>query len=201
MSPRVCLQWAVVSTLCALASPSFAQAQEERVGGRSEIRTFQFSGNTAFSADDLRGGLIGDADFLIAAHPLAPLQKCTELLKQKLTRGYRAAGFPDVTVEVRAGQRFEVRIVEGPRFTAGEVRISGANKISPATLIKRLTEQYPPLAELTIEPQNVYQTRTGKIIEVRPPIWAKGKPAPFGNEGFIEAQVRTNLAELGFLDS
>lgn len=200
MSLRVCLRLAAL-ILGALISVSFAQAQEERVGARSEIRTFQFSGNTTFSADDLRGGLIGDADFLIAAHPLAPLQKCAQLLKAKLTRGYRAAGFPDVAVEVRVAERFEVRVTEGPRFMAGEVRISSANKISPATLIKRLTEQYPPLAELTIEPQNVYQTRTGKIIEVRPPIWAKGKPAPFGTEGFIEAQVRTNLAELGFLDS
>ena len=92
---RIVVRWAetVLSALFLVAtSPAFAQAEPERVGARSEIRTFQFSGNRTFGAEELRGGLIGDADFLIASHPLAPLEACVELLKQKLRRGYQVSG-------------------------------------------------------------------------------------------------------------
>jgi hypothetical protein len=182
----------------------FAQTAPERVGARSEIRTIQFSGNTTFTADQLRGGLIGDPDFLIASHPLAPLRECAELLKSRLTRGYRVSGFPDVMVEVTRRERFQVRIVEGPRFMTGEIRIQGAKKVPVEVLVKRLKERFPPFDELRSEPdanrKNVYRDRTGKTIEVQPPAWEKANPAPFGNEGQIEAQIRKILSELGFLE-
>jgi hypothetical protein len=192
-------RWALMLILSVAA---LAQPEAERVGPqRSEIRTFQFSGNATFSADQLRAGLISDSDFLIAAHPLAPLRPCVELLETKLARGYRVAGFPDVQIEANAGERFQVRIAEGARFMAGDVRVRGAKKLPVQTLIKRLTNQFPLPSEThpARTDKNVYRDRTEKTIEIQPPAWEKSKPARFGNEGHIEAQVRTILSELGFL--
>ena len=75
-------------------------------------------------------------------------------------------------------------MTEGPRYTAGEVRVRG-NKTVPVTqLISRLTKKYPPndaMVESPTERQGKVEMQwvdeNGKNVELLEALWQIGKPA------------------------
>jgi parvulin-like peptidyl-prolyl isomerase len=132
--------------------PTAAPAREKNagalVGGRGALEALEFEGNASFSARALRGGLAGEPEFLAAAHPSAPLAEYLATVRRVLLRGYRNHGFPEAAVAAAPAaplSKVRVKIIEGPRFKQGEVRVEGAGEVPAAELVRALTE---PAAKL-----------------------------------------------------
>ena len=88
----------------------------ERVLDWGDWNRLEFSGNKTFTAQKIREGLVGDADFLLAAHPLASLPDYLETVKARVELGYRSLGFREPAVEVKldeAASKVRVKITEG----------------------------------------------------------------------------------------
>ena len=96
-------------------------------------------GTHAFTGKQVVAALLWDFDVLVAAHPAAPLGVYLGVLRCKTTAGYRNAGFPNVAVSAHleiASRRVILRVVEGPRYLAGEVRVRGQRTVPLRELIR-----------------------------------------------------------------
>lgn len=143
--------------------------QVERLG---DPKRLVFEGNATFSTQALRSGLVKDPEFLLAAHPAAPLSDYVAAVQQSVRFGYQHAGFPNVEVQGvvdRNAQVIRVRVREGQRFTNGPVEIIGAKTVAADPLVRSLTSPYPPPERLRMDlsvagsgtqPANGVQVRT-----------------------------------------
>jgi ankyrin repeat protein len=108
-----------------------------RVGDFYNLQRFVFEGAKSFTPDALREALRDTSDFFEISHPLAPQDPYLEAIQQKLLLGYQHHGFPEARIEARhdakAG-RIVVKVVEGPRYTCGGVKVSGAQKVPAAAI-------------------------------------------------------------------
>ena len=147
-------------------------------------------GTHAFTGKEVVAALLWDFDVLVAAHPAAPLCDYLGVLRRKATVGYRNAGFPNVDVSVLpefASRRVVVRVVEGPRYLAGNVRVRGQRTLPLPKLVARLTRPYPPKEAVTQRSAAAgaaasaacWLDRDGKRLELADPVWEIGKPAHF----------------------
>ena len=106
-----------------------AAAAEPEVGPLARVEAIAFRGNTAFTAAQIRSGLMSSFEFLLAAHPWAGRSNYLATLPELMVRGYRCAGYPDVKATARVpatGSGIMVEIVEGPRLVQGEILFRGA---------------------------------------------------------------------------
>lgn len=188
--PKLLIHAAFCLTLIAAGPPSKAPAQlAEPAGDYGDPRRLLIEGTETFSPSEVKAALLQDYDLLMAAHPSAPLGQYVDVLRQKLAAGYRHGGFPEVEVRLRVNRdlvRLEAAVEEGPRYTAGEVRVSGAETIDAAGLTKRLTEPFPPPDAMPAVAGAPHQQAAapwvdqyGKKVERKEPLWKPGKPAPF----------------------
>jgi hypothetical protein len=119
----------------AFTVPAFAA--EELVKELGSPEALQFEGAKTFPTQALRKGLRWDLDFLLAAHPAAPLKDYLEVIERRLTRGYNHNGFPDAraTARVDSGARqIILKVSEGRRYTCGDIRVTGARQV-PANFV------------------------------------------------------------------
>lgn len=103
-------------------------------------------------------------------------------LVEKTIAGYRDAGFPQVQVLLEDNDnRAVLRIEEGPRFMAGDVRVEGAKTIDSSRLIEGL-KPLPPES-------------TGSGMR-----WPTGEPAWFDttSETQLAERIAALLAEQGY---
>ncbi len=181
-------RWAVMAVAAALLLPPIdahagegdaaAAASAATVGRLSHPESLVFEGNETFTAKQILDGLRTDTDFLLASHPAAPRGEYVRLVTEKVRAGYMNCGFPDVRVEGAldaAAARLTLKIVEGPRYKCGEVRVVGAREIPAGKLVKLLTEP-----RMVSEYEVAKRGEEGKPPEPENPIWTKGAPAPFG---------------------
>ena len=187
------------------------------VGNRGEVSRLQFEGTAIFSPDALRSGLIGSAEFLLAAHPEAPFDEFLVALQKLLLRGYLSKGFPDASIGVKfdtAVDSVTAVIAEGPRYLCGGVEIVGARTLPVPAIIRRLTETWPPPeTTTTIKPPEGSKSESdaeseksasdgerrldvsGAEVKPEDPIWERGDPAPF-DEGTRLRLIRKVAAAL-----
>ncbi|MBI2496916.1 MAG: hypothetical protein HYV75_02960, partial [Opitutae bacterium] len=122
----------------------------EKVGALGEPEALDFSGNLSFPARSVRDGLAGASEYLLAAHPLAPLEEYVAVIRQCVVNGYRNHGFPQVGISTEVDRnkgRVRVNIDEGPRFVQGDVRVEGAGEVPTEEIVRSLTEPAPPMAD------------------------------------------------------
>lgn len=179
------LSWMTCVILLAMSIASSA-AEPKNVGNLGDPERIQFIGNENIESRDLRSALGFDIDVLVAGHPDAPLKELLQLLETRLRDGYHHSGFADVTtsakyVEQRHG--IVVTIVEGRRYQAGEIEITGAKSIPVARLKKLMVSSSP---EQTTA-KNSNEKRDFAPPLPAKPIWQKGKPASF-SPGFWKAK-------------
>lgn len=96
------------------------------VGKFGNPRSFIIEGAVEIDADDIRSALARSADFVIASHPVAEFSPLLEALREGIERGYRECGFKEPSVEATWSDqegKVVIRIVEGSRYRAGEIRI------------------------------------------------------------------------------
>ena len=164
-----------------------------------------------FSPNKIRRELSVSAEFLLAADPDGPLYGCVAATERLVRTGYRNSGFPDVQVKASADMKARaivVRVKEGPRYLAGEIRVRGNKAIPLAQLIARLTQPYPPGNALPRSPREgrgqsgtCWVDRNGNNVELSDPVWSPGKPAAFpasANDWKLHGDAFNALGDLGF---
>ncbi|WP_395753828.1 peptidylprolyl isomerase [Prosthecobacter sp.] len=123
-------------------------AANETVGERGSVKRLEFEGNVTFSTEKVRRSLRLQGDWMLAAHPAAPLEGYVKATREALLRGYQRAGFALAEVKetrwLENPPRLLCVISEGPRYTAGEVTVSGARTVPAALIVEKLTTREIP---------------------------------------------------------
>ena len=170
----------------------------------------EFDGNHTFPSSELREALAVSADYLLAAHPFAPLSAYPASVRAALLRGYRNEGFPDAAITVTpdvARNKVRVQITEGPRFLAGDLSVEGVQAAPAAELVRALTEAHPGAADpiFAAEETVLADQRTAQNIPAEDDnpdryFWEHGKPVDFDDDfaGSAEARTRRELAARGY---
>jgi hypothetical protein len=173
-----------------------------RVGGYGDVSKLLVIGAKAFPDTEIYNALRMNAEFLLAAHPVAPFSKYLETIKTAVRAGYLQGGFPDVQVEaVFDTERDKVVIVigEGKRYLAGDIEVVGAKTLSTNEVIRRLLGPYP--LAVTTSSGSMRLDRSGREIQPEPPAWIKGGGASFHPTAlqFLTTRTTNILADLGYL--
>jgi hypothetical protein len=164
------------------------------VGGLGKREALIFEGNRVFSAETIRSALGGRIDFLLAAHPAAPLGDYPPMIERMVRTAYLRQGFPDVKVKAGVstdGQQVRVTIDEGPRYKVGKIRFAGVQAIADPGLQQRLRDA------LTQGGRSVRGAAADAAIDA---LWKPGEYAMFDESAAagITARVEGELTELNF---
>lgn len=184
-----------------LSSP--ARCAPPSVGDLAATDRLDISGARYASPERLKRALDYDLEFLLACDPAAPLDEFLAVVARRLTAGYHRAGFARARVEARANlqtRRVAVQIDEGPRYRAGEVRLTGAAPLTAGDLLAWLAA--PPTAasdEQRVHWQPEPGLDAGDSLNEKA-IWLPGEPArisPWSRRQLLR-QVQLAFAERGF---
>jgi hypothetical protein len=113
------------------------------VGSLGDVDRIDFTGNTTFTAENIRHALLLSPEFLLGSHHLEQRETYLTMLQQKLVEGYQANGFPEAQVKAAVDEtagRVKVAIVEGRRFRCGKVHVAGVTNALAEAIITRLTK-------------------------------------------------------------
>lgn len=177
-----------------------AIAAPDTVGELGDLDSVQFVGNDTFSSKQIRAALGLNLDVLLAGHPAAPFGELLRILDEKVTDGYRHLGFAEVEVSVRLDEQRSVvivSIVEGRRYLAGKVEITGGSTIPIDRLTARITSPQPDKSVSSAPELAAILPRTQKAI------WPVGKPASFADGHWLSQReaLQDALKSLGYFDA
>jgi hypothetical protein len=178
----------------AVAAPS---ASVGMFGDSSKIR---FEGVESFEADDLRWAIAANMTYQAAARPSGDLAALLQVLEACIATGYQHCGFPDATASASYGANADeivVRVHEGPRFRAGEVRVEGARPELARELIARL--QSPTAVRPWVYRLGEQALNSTDADEDKWP-WKPGEPAPCDRRTLdaVSKRVVLELADIGY---
>ncbi|MDY0166743.1 MAG: hypothetical protein RBS80_09385 [Thermoguttaceae bacterium] len=214
LSATICLALTVAFGVVGLPA---ADHEPRLVGDWSDPNRLEIRGSQVFSAVAIRSAVLLDDDVTLDAHPAANLAAYVGRIRQRVLAGYRRAGFPEASVDVfpeEETRRLVVHVAEGPRFTAGEVEVVGTATIPADALVARLSEPYPPTRALSESisvddgaSRVVWVNSEGLTVELWPPVWPLGQPAPFPVQPMryvdappsaLQRAIASALADLGY---
>ncbi|WP_395739898.1 peptidylprolyl isomerase [Prosthecobacter sp.] len=161
---------AAPATAPATATAAATVPAEAKVGALGSAKRLVFEGNVTFSSEHLQQGLRVHGDWVLAAHPAAPLAGYVKATREALLRGYQRAGFPLAEVKetrwLENPQRLLCVISEGPRYMAGAVTVTGTRSVPAALIVEKLTtgEKKPA-------------GKTNVLSSEKKAEWEKDKPA------------------------
>jgi hypothetical protein len=185
-------------------TPTWAAEQDqEKVGFRGNPAQLLFEGLEAYTPDEIRNGLGQSFDYRMAAHRAGPLDRFVATLRELILAGYMDGGFPDALIEAAvSGEtgRITITVNEGPRYLCGGVALLGGRTLSGEALTERLTRA--PSLPTTAAPfvRDESGNREGFESLPTPPIWDRGKPAPFSglSRQRLKERVKKAFRDLGF---
>jgi hypothetical protein len=155
-------------------SAALAAAQEPpEVGDLGNPDQIVVEGAKTFAPADIINKLLADLDVIDAAYPTAPLAEFEQTLTEKLLTGYRDNGFAEATAETRLDEslgKLVLTIVEGPRYVASAVHVSGLPEADAEWLRRELSDQ-------PHEPGATAKTPPGPGVSQKALRWPVGKPA------------------------
>jgi hypothetical protein len=180
-----------------------ASATPAKVGEAGDPDRLDVEGLKTFTGDQIRHALAVKPRYLLVGHPQADLRAFLEELKNMVQSGYQAAGFPDARADVNYDtntSRIKVKVVEGPRFKSGELRVVGVKASSQEAMVRWFTTAVPPSNPGEDKVVRTGMNTPGKVERPDDPMWVVGEPADFSNVWAIRAaaQVEACLAEQGF---
>ncbi|HJT34169.1 MAG TPA: hypothetical protein VJ783_19130 [Pirellulales bacterium] len=199
----MCRESIFLATIGFVLLPAAIVAAPPTVGDMAAIDRLDIAGSHFASPDRLKQALDHDLEFLLACDPAAPLDEFLAVVARRLAAGYHRAGFAKARVDARPNlqtRRVAIRIDEGPRFRAGEVRLAGAAPLSAGDLLAWL--RAPPAAaseEQRIHWQPENGLDAGDSLNEKP-IWLPGEPARISawSRRQLLRQVQLAFAERGF---
>lgn len=183
--------------------PTAARSAPPPVGDMAAVDRLDIVGSQFASPERLKQALDHDLEFLLACDPAAPLDEFLAVVARRLAAGYHRAAFAKARVDARPNlqtRRIAIRIDEGPRYRAGEVRLVGAAPLSAGDLLAWL--RAPPAAaseELRIHWQPQQGLDAGDSLNEKP-IWLPGEAARISawSRRQLLRQVQLAFAERGF---
>jgi hypothetical protein len=140
-------------------------------------------GAQTFSPAEIVRELLGDLDVANAAYPTAPLDEFRRTIAEKTVAGYKSEGFAEATAETRLDDtlgKLVLTIVEGPRYIASEVHVSGLPQADADWLRDELTAR---AEELNDDRVSTAPPRPGARRKMAR--WPIGKPAWCADESFL----------------
>jgi len=185
-----------------------------RVGEFYDLQRLVFEGTKTFPPETLRQALRDTLNFFAISDPLAPRDAYVEAIARDLLLGYQHSGFPEAHIEARLdakADRIVVTVAEGPRYTCGEVTVTGMTNVPAAAILDRLTPSQ--VTTQSVQQPFAFQDKapttdplTGATSENSEPPeapWVKGDPAPFSDIdlGQMTDAVTEVMHENGFLSS
>lgn len=199
MARRIAL---LLILLAMVASP--AQADPDFVGPLGDPDLLVFAGNLAFTDDELRKGLVKDLEFVIAGHPDANLAQYEVTLVERISRGYRARGFADVSVRPNfdhPSQRLVIKIEEGLQYHCGRIEIVGARTLPVDEFRQALTTAWRRPKPRPASSGPIATTLAETTGEPIAALWSPGQPAVFGDNGQLAASstVYQLFARFGYV--
>ena len=177
--------WLYLRTLPAAEArrSSLAAALPGKVGLRGDPESIEIAGNRTFSTRAIREGLASDDNFIIAAHPEAPLGEFMEATRQAIVRGYQCLGFPQAAVTVRddpARARIAVAVAEGPRFVCGEIQVTGLHAVGASEVIQALGAPAAPAADRLAQTVTAFWAKQGDLDRLESALRAILSATPSG---------------------
>jgi hypothetical protein len=127
-----------VVCIALVTTATAGSADSTPVGSLGRPGSLVIEGAKTFSPDEIREELFNDLDVVAAGRPEALLVELTAVIAKKTAAGYRDAGFCDAAVSVvAADDKLVMTIVEGMRFTNGEILVSGTRQLDAEKIIGR----------------------------------------------------------------
>ena len=129
----------VLFGLSLLSASVFAEQLAPSVGDIDFPNCLSIAGTKTFAEGDIKQSLVDDWQVFLASHPDADRGQFVELLRRKVTDGYKCAGFPNIEVNLEYSEfdgRIVVTVKEGQRFNAGTVTVSGNASIATEELVQ-----------------------------------------------------------------
>lgn len=192
-----------------------AASAAEPVGDLGAADRLVVRGLEAIPAESLRAGLLGDADVYWLGLPTADRDAYLASLRRRATVALETAGFSEPQVSVAVEPRADgvdtvaLDVVEGPRFMAGPIKVTGLPDSLAARLVRHLREPHPPL---DTQPETIdlpdgtttiqWTEKDGKPAKLVEPVWKPGDPAPHGGSAreSVRRQVGGFLRQEGFYE-
>ncbi|MFW5845057.1 MAG: hypothetical protein ACOCXJ_02410 [Planctomycetota bacterium] len=168
-------------------------------GAWSDLEPVVFTGTGPFQPAAVRRALLSDRSLLLALHPRSPWERSRAALIATLEHGYRAQGFPDVTIlvpeELPREGALRIAIDPGMRFHSGELHVGGVDQELGGLIEAHLLQRRDQDSGL---PLGADEQRTGLGA-----LWPLENGAPFHEGGLepIRMQVRQALRRGGRYDA
>jgi hypothetical protein len=205
--PALSLTWAA----CALAeTPDLGEVSPAWI---TDSERWDLAGCTVFEAADVRHKLATEFDVGFRMRSGTGGREFAELLREKLTLGYRHSGFPNPNVRVEPssdGQRLAITIDEGRRCVRGRVLVLGHKAIDPAPIITRLTTRHIGDSAVTAtfhetgdEAEVIWHDKDGKQVEFEDPAWVAGNYPSFNEQpaDTLRPHVKQACIDQGYPDA
>ena len=188
-------------------------ALADQVGSLGAADRLVVRGTTQIDAEQLRQPLLEDTDVVWLSRPHASRDVFMAAVVRKATLALERAGFAEAqvhaVVESSDGvERFVLDVVEGPRFEAGAIEVTGLPDEMSARLVRFLSERQPPLDAVprSINQSDETATPVWKVADGRPatlkqPAWTSAGPATCDAVAIhrIHAEVVRFLRDEGYL--
>lgn len=166
-----------------------AVGQEATVGPFGDPARLVIHGVQTVPTQEVVKALFDDLDVAYASFPDAPLAEFERLVVEKTIIGFRHLGFaaPRVTTAKPRGH-LVLSVDEGPRWTAGGIRVVGARAIDARKLAEDLSHDDP--VDSILSPRKA-------------PRWDRGKPAPLDEPTRLQFGPRVDelLAQQGYANA
>jgi non-specific serine/threonine protein kinase/serine/threonine-protein kinase len=185
------------------------------VGDYDDLNKVKFEGLRTFTVEEVRDALITDKDVILASHHKASLSIYLKTLKDRVLAGYKHNGFPDAKVNVSLDPQIQtivVRVIEGPRYFCGDIKVIGAEKVQYERLIYELSHPFNTnRSDINIRPSS--EVKADKALEdmadkynqasLYSQVWEKWKPAPLSEISLstFKKQVEKALKRHGYFFS
>lgn len=174
------------------------------VGSLGDLGLMRLEGAKAFTAQQVRAGLLADMEVQIAATPSAPRDAFVATVTRQVTVGYLTAGFPDAKVKAAVdGEALVVSMDEGKQYLAGKIEVTGAKKTDAAQIlayIKSLESKSLQSARVSPLDGAILIKTNDKPSDPIAPVWEEGKPATFNpvDDRRMIAWARQALCQQGY---
>jgi hypothetical protein len=182
----------LVTTVLAACGQGWADV--ESVGNLGEVDRLVVRGTLQIDPEQLRQPLVQDTDLVWLARPHASREAFISAVVRKARLTLERAGFAEATVqaavESSAGvERLVLDVVEGLRFEAGAIEVTGLPDETVARLSEFLSTGQP---SRTAVPSAVERTDV-RPVQLDQPVWRPNGPAPC--DAVTLHQIRVAVAQ------